>query len=88
MEAIKISDTTIEMEKVTPEKIIPAETKKVQYERSFIEKQIISITKQRDAMIAEKEALIILKEAELKECQNVLAEMDKLGIVAKSMEVV
>jgi hypothetical protein len=78
--ATKISDTTIEMEKVTPEVITPAKIEKVQYDRDFIENQIKAITAQRDGMIAEKESLIRLKEAELAECESILAEMDKLGI--------
>jgi len=71
MEYTKISDTRIEISEVivTPDKI-----EKNVYERKFIEEQIIAITEQRDELIA-------IKEKELKECTDILAEMDKLGIV-------
>ena len=68
MTSKKINDTTIEITKTEPAKDVVNT-----YERKFIEDQIIAITKQRDDMIA-------LKEAELKEVQDILAEMDKLGI--------
>ena len=81
--ATKISDTAIEIDKVTP--AIPEKITRQRYERKFIEEQIIAITAQRDEMIA-------LKEAELAECQAILSEMDKLGVVAtkvaEPMEVV
>ena len=67
----KISETSLE---VTKE--IPTKTETQIYERKFIEDQIKAITESRDEMIA-------LKEAELKECQDILAEMDKKGIVLK-----
>jgi hypothetical protein len=71
METKQISGTKIEITKVivTPDKI-----EKNVYERKFIEEQIIAITEQRDELIA-------IKEKELKECTDILAEMDKLGIV-------
>lgn len=72
METIKKSDTTLE---VTIEIVTPTVTKKTVYDRDFIEKQIIDITAQRDEMIR-------LKEAELKECTDILKEMDKVGIVS------
>ena len=73
MEVVKLSATSVE---VTREVIVPTVTKKQTYHREFIESQIIAITAQRDEMIA-------LKEAELKECQDILLECDKLGIVAE-----
>ena len=76
MEYIKISETSLE---VTREIITPTRTEKQTYERSFIESQIENITKQRDALIA-------IKEAELKECTDILAEMDKLEIKSKPVE--
>ena len=78
----KVWVSSIEIEEAVAEVIIPATTKTVVYERGFIESQVKSITAQRDAMIAEKEALTVLKEAELLKCQNILAEMDKLQIKA------
>lgn len=86
LQAEKISDTEISIEKTIPEVITPAKVSTTTYERGFIETQIESITKQRDSMIAEKENLIALKEKELAECQEILAEMDKKGIVLKPVE--
>jgi predicted lactoylglutathione lyase len=73
MEVTKLSATSVE---VTKEVIVPTDTKKVTYQREFIEKQIADITAQRDELIA-------AKEAELKECTDILKEMDKLGVVAE-----
>jgi len=73
MEVTKLSATSVE---VTKEVIVPTVTKKVTYQREFIEKQIADITAQRDELIA-------AKEAELKECTDILKEMDKLGVVAE-----
>ena len=72
MEVTKLSATSVE---VTKEVVTPTVTHKQTYQREFIENQIIAITQQRDAMIA-------LKEAELKECTDILAEMNRLGVVA------
>jgi len=71
METIKISNTEIEVSKTIPEVVV---TQK--YERGFIEEQIVQITKQRDEYVAQREA-------ELAECESILAEMDKLDIVKK-----
>ena len=73
MKTNKISEVELE---VTTEIITPIQTKTTNYKREFIENQIIEITKQRDEMIA-------LKEAELLECQTILAEMDKQGIITE-----
>lgn len=69
----KINETSIE---VTKQAEIPAPVKTT-YERKFIEEQIVSITKQRDELIA-------LKNKELAECNAILAEMDKLGVKVKN----
>jgi len=71
----KLDEQTLEVTKPVPQ----PEPIVNKYERSFIENQIIAITKQRDEMIA-------LKEAELKECQNILQKMDELEIVVKPIE--
>ena len=63
---------TIQIDKTIPEKV---ET--VTYDRAFIEQQIISITEQRDEELA-------AREAELAECQAILKEMDKAGIISKT----
>jgi len=70
METIKISDTSIEITKV-----VASEEVKNVYERSFIENQIKSIQKSKDDFDA-------LRDKEIKECLDILAEMDKLNIVA------
>ena len=73
MKVTKLSATSVE---VTKEVVTPTVTTKQSYERKFIEDQIIAITAQRDELIA-------IKEAELKECTDILKAMDDLGIVAK-----
>ena len=76
MDAKKIDDNNIEIVKTTtPSPVTTTNT----YERGFIERQILEITKQRDALIA-------IKEAELKECTDILKAMKDLGIVAKPTE--
>ena len=72
MEVTKLSATSVEVTRDAPAPVVPP---KQRYERKFIEEQIIAITASRDEMIA-------LKEAELKECTDILAEMDKLGVVS------
>jgi len=72
MDVIKVSDSAVE---ITKEVITPTVTTKQTYERGFIEEQIKHITAQRDALIA-------IKEAELKECIDILKAMDDLGIVS------
>ena len=69
--ATKLSDTSIEMEKVTPEV-----RTMVTYERAFVEKQIVAIQSQKDAYDNQRDA-------ELKECQDILEAMDDLGIIVK-----
>lgn len=73
MASLKLSDSSIQLEK-----IIPQEVKSVSYERTFIEQQIKNITFQRNEMIA-------AKEAELAECQAILAEMDKVGVLTEGV---
>ena len=73
MEVTKLSATSVEVTREAPAPVVPP---KQRYERKFIEEQIKSITEQRDDLIA-------AKEAELKECTDILAEMDKLGILSK-----
>lgn len=74
METNKISNTQLE---VTKEVVTPTKIERRVYERKFIEDQIKAITEQRDELIA-------IKEAELAECQAILAEMDKQGIIIKT----
>ena len=73
MEVKKLSDNEIEITKTST----PSPTTTVnRYERGFIESQVLAITQQRDALIA-------LKEAELKECTDILKAMNDLGITTK-----
>lgn len=73
----KVSDYEIEITKEVP----TPEPIKTKYERSFIENQIITITEDRDKYVASRDAEIL-------ECQNILAEMYKLNIVTKVEPVV
>ncbi len=68
----KIDAFTIEFTKEVP----TPEPIKTTYERSFIENQIKSITEDKDKYVA-------LRDVEILECENILAEMDKLNIVSK-----
>lgn len=74
METVKISEYIME---VTIEK--PVEFITTKHERGFIEQQIINIQKQKDDYDA-------LRDAEIAECIEILAEMDKLGVVSKPIE--
>ncbi len=77
MESRKISDYEIEITRAVVQPTIEV----AKYEREFIEKQIVSIQAQKDEYNA-------ARDAEILECQNILAEMDRLSIVAKHLEVV
>jgi uncharacterized small protein (DUF1192 family) len=68
MDVIKISDTQMQVETS-----IPAKTERTVYGRAMVEDKISLIQKE-----------IATKEAELKECTDILAEMDKLGILSKT----
>lgn len=68
-----IDENTIE---VTKQVVLP-EIKTVKYERSFIENQIATIQKQKDDFCA-------LRDAELSECNEILAKMDALQLEAKN----
>ena len=70
--ATKISDTTIA---ITTQPIMP-EPITTNYDRAFINQQIINIQVQKDRDDA-------LRDAELQNCQDILAQMDSLGIVTK-----
>lgn len=75
MDTKKISEFEIEIAK-TPEVI---DAVKNVYERGFIESQIVRITK-------DKEDYVTKRDAEIAECNQILAEMDKLNIVIKPVE--
>lgn len=69
----RISDCEIEItsQKTQPEPI------KIIYNRAFIEEQIKRIITARDTYIASRNA-------DIAECQTILNEMDKLGIINKT----
>jgi hypothetical protein len=69
MEYTKISATQLEATKE-----IPARIENLVYERGMVEDRVALILKE-----------IALKEAELKECQDVLKTMDEKGIVLKEV---
>jgi len=75
MESRKINDYEIEIIKEVTQTIVEV----VKYDREFIEKQIVSIQAQKDAYIADRDA-------EISECQAILAEMDAHNIIAKPSE--
>ena len=72
----KISETELEVTKPIP----APEVITTKYERSFIEQQIIQIQKSKDEFD-------ILRDKELDECNKILVEMDKQGIISKPIEV-
>ena len=76
MTASKIDDFTLEVTKqpITPEPVI------TKYERSFIEQQIKNIQSQKDEFDS-------MRDRELKECNDILAAMDKLSIISKPIEI-
>ena len=69
MRRAKISENTIEIEKIIPEARI-----KLRYNRLFIEQQIKEIN-------AQKKAYDDSRDAEIAECEAIIIEMDKLGIL-------
>jgi len=73
---IKIDENTIEILK--PVEIV--EPTKIQYERGFIENQIVQIQKTKDEFDT-------LRDAEIKECMDILMMMDKVGIISKPIDV-
>jgi len=82
MEELK---TEIEIEKVIPAiDATPQKVEVVKYDRDFIENQIIDITAQRDSYIRQLQEQLDLKNSELKECEDILLEMNKQGIVSKA----
>jgi ABC-type transport system substrate-binding protein len=68
----KVDDYTLQIttQPPTPEPIVQT------YDRTFIENQIISIQKQKDDFDA-------LRDAEIAQCQDILAQMDTQNIIAR-----
>ena len=80
--------STLVVEEIIPEKIIPAETKSaVEYEYSFLLKQKEDIQKQWDEMVAQKnkeiEDINVARQKELDFVNEMIAKADELGVVAK-----
>jgi hypothetical protein len=73
MESKKLDNFTIEVTKQAPQ----PEPVKTAYQRKYIEEQMVEIQRQKDEQMAQRDA-------ELAECQDILKEMDKQGILTKS----
>ena len=69
MEFRKISDTEIEVIKTAPVQEV-----KTIHKRKFIREQLKAIRAQKDAFVAERNI-------EIAECQAILDEMDRIGVV-------
>ena len=68
----------LELEKVIPAvEAVPEKVEVKTYDRAFIEKQVIAITND----LAYAESQVTMRKTELAECQSILDEMDKQGIV-------
>jgi hypothetical protein len=76
METKKIDSYTIE---VTKQPVVEPIVHR--YDRGFIERQIVSIQAQKDTYAQ-------ARQAELDECNAILAEMDKLEIVKKEENII
>ena len=80
--------STLVVEEVVPEKVIPAETKPAkEYDYNFLKQQKISIQKQWDEMIAQKnkeiEKINVARQKEMDIVDDLLKKSDELGVVAK-----
>jgi hypothetical protein len=80
--------STLVVEEVIPEKVIPAEAKEAkEYDYSFLKQQKASITKQWDEMIASKNKEIdeinSARQKEMDFVDEMIAKADELGVVAK-----
>jgi hypothetical protein len=80
--------STLVVEEVIPEKIIPAVTKEpVEYDYDFLKKQKVDIQKQWDDMLAQKNKEIdeinVARQKEMDFVDEMIAKADELGVVAK-----
>jgi len=83
--------STLVVEEVVPEKVIPAETKPAkEYDYNFLKQQKISIQKQWDEMIAQKnkeiEEINSARQKEMDIVDDLLKKSDELGVVAKEVK--
>ena len=72
MKYVKKDENTLQV--ITPVKTAETKQEAREYNISFLQEQVEAITKQRDEMIA-------LKEAELAEVQTLLSEAKKLSMI-------
>jgi hypothetical protein len=75
MDVVKISDYEVEVSDTEPAKV-----RVCRHQREFIEQQLLKIQ-------AQKAVYDALQDAAILECQNIIAEMDRLGILLKPKEV-
>lgn len=80
--------STLVVEEVIPEKIIPAETKPAkEYDYNFLKQQKVDIQKQWDEMLDQKnkeiEEINVARQKEMDFVDEMIAKADELGVVAK-----
>jgi hypothetical protein len=80
--------STLVVEEVIPEKVIPAEVKEAkEYDYTFLKQQKVDIQKQWDEMIAQKnkeiEEINSARQKEMDFVDEMIAKADELGVVAK-----
>jgi PAB1-binding protein PBP1 len=83
--------STLVVEEIIPEKVIPAEVKEAkEYDYSFLKQQKVDIQKQWDEMIASKNKEIdeinSARQKEMDFVDELLKKSDELGVVAKEVE--
>ena len=82
--------STLVVEEVIPEKVIPAEVKEAkEYDYNFLKQQKVEIQKQWDEMLAQKnkeiEEINSARQKEMDFVDELLKKADELGIVAKEV---
>ena len=80
--------STLVVEEVVPEKVIPEVVKEaVEYDYSFLKQQKVDIQKQWDEMIVQKNKEIdeinVARQKEMDFVDEMIAKADELGVVAK-----
>ena len=80
--------STLVVEEVIPEKVIPAEVKEAkEYDYTFLKQQKVDIQKQWDEMLAQKnkeiEEINSARQKEMDFVDEMIAKADELGVVAK-----
>jgi len=82
--------STLVVEEIIPEKVIPAEVKEAkEYDYNFLKQQKVEIQKQWDEMLAQKnkeiEEINSARQKEMDFVDELLKKADELGIVAKEV---